>query len=149
MVIQGVRMSWNRFNLYHLARLRQLPIESLTFYQQKWKAKAMTRFYHGELVGEKRWERMFKRRINAVVPMSPQYMAAHDGSDESAGRGSGLEKATKRRPNEFVPYTHMLYAQMERRLDTAVFRALFASSIRQARQFVLRGCVKVNGQEAC
>lgn len=39
----------------------------------------------------------------------------------------------------------MIYAPMERRLDQAVFRALFASSARQARQFCVHGAVKVNG----
>lgn len=40
----------------------------------------------------------------------------------------------------------MVYAPAERRLDTAIFRALFASSTRQARQFVVHGYVKVNGK---
>ena len=42
---------------------------------------------------------------------------------------------------------NMVYAPTERRLDTAIFRALFASSTRQARQFVIRGDVKVNGKK--
>ena len=41
----------------------------------------------------------------------------------------------------------MVYAELERRLDTAIFRALFASSARQARQFVVHGYVKVNGKK--
>ncbi len=40
----------------------------------------------------------------------------------------------------------MIYAPLERRLDTAIFRALFAASARQARQMVVHGAVKVNGQ---
>jgi len=36
---------------------------------------------------------------------------------------------------------------LEKRVDTAVFRAMFASSISQARQFVVRGKVKVNGKK--
>jgi ribosomal protein S4 len=42
---------------------------------------------------------------------------------------------------------HMTYFPTERRLDTAVWRALFASSARQARQFVVHGFVKVNGKK--
>ena len=42
---------------------------------------------------------------------------------------------------------NMVYAPVERRLDTAIFRALFASSTRQARQFVVHGYVKVNGKK--
>ena len=40
----------------------------------------------------------------------------------------------------------MVFHPLERRLDTAIFRALFASSTRMARQFVVHGHVKVNGK---
>ena len=46
-----------------------------------------------------------------------------------------------------IPYMHMTFAPLERRLDTAIFRAMFASSARQARQFVVHGLVKVNGKK--
>ncbi|TKA73786.1 hypothetical protein B0A49_05136, partial [Cryomyces minteri] len=46
-----------------------------------------------------------------------------------------------------TPYMHMVYHPTERRLDTAIWRALFASSTRQARQFVVHGFVKVNGKK--
>lgn len=48
-----------------------------------------------------------------------------------------------------TPYMSMAYAPLERRIDVAIFRALFASSTRQARQFVIHGAVKVNGQVVC
>lgn len=48
-----------------------------------------------------------------------------------------------------TPYMNMAYAPLERRIDVAIFRALFASSTRQARQFVVHGAVKVNGQVVC
>lgn len=41
----------------------------------------------------------------------------------------------------------MTYFPIERRLDTAIFRSLFASSVRQARQFCVHGLVKVNGKK--
>jgi ribosomal protein S4 len=53
---------------------------------------------------------------------------------------------TKRGP-QMTPYMQMTYYPLERRLDTAIFRALFASSVRQARQFVVHGLVKVNGKK--
>jgi ribosomal protein S4 len=77
--------------------------------------------------------------------MNERYLAMNDGSFESAGRGSGLE-ATKPGPKS-IPYMGMTFAPLERRLDTAIFRALFASSARQARQFVIHGAVKVNGKK--
>ena len=41
----------------------------------------------------------------------------------------------------------MTYAPVERRLDMAVFRSLFATSIRQARLMVIHGAVTVNGKK--
>lgn len=79
--------------------------------------------------------------------MNPEKMARNDGSLESAGRGSGLEEADGARRPKPIPYMQMTFAPLERRLDTAIFRALFASSARQARQFVVHGAVKVNGKK--
>ena len=80
--------------------------------------------------------------------MDYKRLAQNDGSEAAAGRGSGLEPepGTKRRDLEAIPYMNMVYAATERRLDTAIFRAMFASSTRQARQFVVHGDVKVNGK---
>lgn len=87
--------------------------------------------------------------------MNPEYLATNDGTIESAGRGSGLRidtpssKDRRSRKDEVqrTPFMQMTFAPLERRLDTAIFRALFASSTRQARQFVVHGAVKVNGQK--
>lgn len=134
-----------------------------TFFQQKWAAKSVTRGYHGEHIKENRWNRMFNRRLESVVNMDPRYMAEYDGAEQAAGRGSGrhiplpheraeagyLEKqiGSNVQSTTQTPYMQMTFAPMERRLDIAVFRALFASSARQARQFVVHGAVKVNGKK--
>ncbi|KAG5984315.1 hypothetical protein E4U55_005286 [Claviceps digitariae] len=177
-----LRQSWNKYNLFNLYRnagrepqIRGTP----TFFQQKWAAKSKTRAYHGEHIPEKKWVRLFSRRLLSAVDLPPAYLAAHDGSEQAAGRGSGLttlkvsaekysrvpqlstEERMRRRPPPFgdvnkllsdqfskmTPYMQMTFAPLERRLDTAVFRALFASSVRQARQFVIHGAVKVNGKK--
>ncbi|GAB0133767.1 hypothetical protein EsDP_00002164 [Epichloe bromicola] len=177
-----LRQSWNKYNLYNLYRnagrepqIRGTP----TFFQQKWAAKSKTRSYHGEHIPEKKWVRLFSRRLLSAVDLPPEYLAAHDGSEQAAGRGSGLatsnltaeayskvpqpstQERSRRRPPPFgdvnkllsdqfanmTPYMQMTFAPLERRLDTAVFRALFASSVRQARQFVIHGAVKVNGKK--
>lgn len=122
-----------------------------TFFQQKWRAKGMLRAYHGEHVSERKWERMFSRRLLSVANMEPRYMARNDGSEMAAGRGSGREvkpnyERSKLREIKHTPYMQMAFAPMERRLDIAVFRALFASSARQARQMCVHGKVKVNGK---
>lgn len=135
--------------------MRSPPLHSKTFFQQKWIAKSMTRGYHGEHIKEYKWERMFSRRPLSAVNMDPAYMAKYDGSEQAAGRGSGLKDeygrdASPRNTgnlNEPTPYMQMVFAPMERRLDIAIFRALFASSARQARQFVLHGAVTVNGKK--
>ncbi|OAA44432.1 Ribosomal protein S4/S9 [Metarhizium rileyi] len=177
-----LRQSWNKYNLYNMYRnagrepqIRGTP----TFFQQKWAAKSKTRAYHGEHIPEKKWVRLFSRRLLSAVDLPPEYLAAHDGSEQAAGRGSGLttsnitaesfsrvpkpsiQERSRRKPPPFgdvnkllsdqfksmTPYMQMTFAPLERRLDTAVFRALFASSVRQARQFVIHGAVKVNGKK--
>lgn len=103
---------------------------------------------------------MFDRRLPAVVPMDYRYLARSDGSEHAAGRGSGLEfegedpkqpiRGTKKRDPtspQKTPYMHMSFHPLEKRLDTAIWRALFASSTKQARQLVVHGHVKVNGQK--
>ncbi|EON63612.1 hypothetical protein W97_02840 [Coniosporium apollinis CBS 100218] len=141
-----VRQTWNKYNLYNISRMQTPTAYDKTFFQQKWKSKALTRAYHGEQIKEKHWERMFRRSIPAVVPMDHEYLAKHDGSELAAGRGSGLDEAEKGRNPAKTPYMQMTFHPTERRLDTAIFRALFASSARQARQFVTHGFVKVNGK---
>ncbi|KEY70905.1 hypothetical protein S7711_00747 [Stachybotrys chartarum IBT 7711] len=174
-----LRQSWNKWNFYNLARgVGAQDSLSGTFFQQKWKAKAKARAYHGENISEKKWKRLFSRRLQSAIEMPPQYLASTDGSEQAMGTGSGLENDNTRassfsrvpgfserlrptrifRPrrtetvnllNEPVknmtPHVQMVFAPLERRLDTAVFRALFASSVRQARLFIVHGAVTVNG----
>ncbi|KAI0914682.1 hypothetical protein F4823DRAFT_187954 [Ustulina deusta] len=148
-----LRQSWNKYNLYNLWRARDPRNKSddgQTFFQQKWRAKGMLRTYHGEHIVERKWERMFKRRLLGVADMDTKYMATNDGSELAAGRGTGTDQGTKGNANvekrATTPYMQMTFAPMERRLDIAVFRAMFASSARQARQFCVHGAVKVNGK---
>ncbi|RMY17626.1 hypothetical protein D0867_05897 [Hortaea werneckii] len=150
-----VRQDWSKETLYNLSRLVTPPAANKTFFQQKWMAKSMTRAYHNPYVREGQWTRMFDRRLPSVVSMNHQYLARHDGSEQATGRGSGAEEAPVMRYDgergqekriEKTPYMHMTFYPLERRLDTAIWRALFASSVKQARQFVVHGWVKVNGK---
>lgn len=149
------------------------PAGSKTFFQQKWLAKSMTRAFHGNQIREGQWERMFDRRLPGVVPMDYRVLARTDGSDQAAGRGSGLQRKPNERPDtvarggrgardakdgsdrraresddtpKTTPYMQMTYWPTERRLDSAIWRSLFASSVKQARQFVVHGFVRVNGK---
>src|ERR1700742_476619 len=84
---QRIRQSWHPFNIYNLQNLKPQYTSGtgVTFFKQKWAAKAATRAYHGEQVPEHRWERLFSRYIPSVVSMDPKFLARTDGSDESAG----------------------------------------------------------------
>lgn len=95
---------------------------------------------------------MFDRRLPGVVPMDYEYLAQHDGSEMGQGRGSGLDGADeseggRRQQNPTTSYMHMTFHPLERRLDVAIWRAMFASSVKQARRFVVSGAVKVNGKK--
>lgn len=95
----------------------------MTLYQQKWAAKQETRAYHGEHIKEKRWQTLFEKKLKGVAQL------------DASLKGN-------------VPPTPMVlqtFAALEKRLDYAVFRALFASSVRQSKKFILNGHVKVNG----
>ncbi|KAI1845777.1 hypothetical protein JX265_000044 [Neoarthrinium moseri] len=150
-----LRQSWNKYNLYNLWRQRDPRVgttDAETFFQQKWRAKGLLRAYHGEHIKERDWERMFSRRLLSVANMDPRYMAENDGSEKAAGRGSGKDSVpqwgeSEIEPKAITPYMNMAFAPMERRLDIAIFRAMFASSARQARQFCVHGAVKVNGKK--
>ncbi|KAL1635913.1 hypothetical protein SLS58_010081 [Diplodia intermedia] len=145
-----LRADWSKENLYNLARATAPSVASKTFFQQKWNAKALTRAYHGEQIREKQWQRMFRRSLPAVVPMNHRYLAVTDGSEQATGRGSGEDEpgdVSAREHPQMTPYMQMTFYPIERRLDTAIWRALFATSARQARQFVVHGWVKVNGKK--
>ncbi|KAL9037667.1 MAG: hypothetical protein Q9180_003590 [Flavoplaca navasiana] len=144
-----LRQSWSKYNLYNLSRAEPPNITSRTFFQQKWSAKSTARAYHGETVKEKHWQRMFRRRLRSVIPMDHNQLARSDGYEHAEGRGSGLEPHPDKKPRQFpkTPYMNLTFAPLERRLDTAIFRAMFASSTRQARQFVVHGDVKVNDKK--
>ncbi|OJD21539.1 hypothetical protein ACJ73_07120 [Blastomyces percursus] len=145
-LLQKVLQSWNKVNLYNLKHASVPHTSNKSFFQQKWMAKSLARTYHGEQVRESQWEKMFSRRLRSVVPMDANYLARNDGSFESAGRGSGVEGVGPRKA-PLTPHMQMTFAPLERRLDVAIFRAMFASSTRQARQFVVHGSVTVNGKK--
>ncbi|KAG8627032.1 hypothetical protein KVT40_004515 [Elsinoe batatas] len=161
-----VRQDWSKWTLFNLSRLREPRHDFKTFFQQKWEAKSLTRAFHGNQIREKKWQLMFDRRLPAVVPVDAAVLARTDGRQQSGGRGSGRDVAEEdlemdgengedaqkvaHGPDaslgQRTPYMQMAYWPTERRLDTAVWRALFASSALQARQFVVHGAVRVNGK---
>ncbi|KAK9365883.1 hypothetical protein V1509DRAFT_631742 [Lipomyces kononenkoae] len=119
-----VRASWHKQNLYNLFK-KEAFRRGTSLYQQKWESKRETRAYHGEHMTESNWLGIFQKNLAGAETL-------HDKDDKSGER-------------EPLPIALQLYAPIERRLDMAMFRAMFASSPRQARQFISSGMVKVNG----
>lgn len=114
-----MRPSWNKYNLYNLSRKQTPSIHNKTMFQQKWSAKKETRAYHGEHLSERQFRTIWDSKLTGVA------------SDHV----KDLRK---------IPLASQNYASLEKRLDTAIFRALFASSTRQAKQIVVHGQVRVN-----
>lgn len=119
-----LRASLNKYNVYNALTWRKnRPLS--TQYRQVFFAKQETRAYHGDKLTENQFKNHFRGELPVVSPLS------------SAKRNDKGE--------EDIPYALQTYVGLERRLDFAVFRALFSSSVRQAAVFILRGSVKVNG----
>ncbi|KAJ8101144.1 hypothetical protein POJ06DRAFT_237294 [Lipomyces tetrasporus] len=121
-----LRASWHKQNLYNFFK-KEAYRRSASLYQQKWESKRETRAYHGDHITENNWLGVFKKNLVGAETL-------HDKDDKSGER-------------EPVPIALQLYAPIERRLDMAMFRAMFASSPRQAREFISSGKVKVNGSK--
>jgi len=90
-------------------------------FAQQQTAKRATRKYHGQGLPE----RIFKKQL-----YSPRFNVVAGATEDGERLIWGG-----------------LYQGVERRLDTVLFRSLFASSIQQARQMVIHGHVEVNGKK--
>ncbi|GAA5850754.1 hypothetical protein JCM5353_000221 [Sporobolomyces roseus] len=125
------RMSWSPANLYNLYQRTYGPPtadtkftkSALTMFQQKWKAKQLVRAYHGDWIPEQKFKKGYLP--NGLPPIV----------------GNKLAGEAK------VPLASMMFAEVEKRLDTVVFRCCFADSVYKARQLVIHGKVKLNGQK--
>lgn len=89
-------------------------------YQQKWKAKQLTRGYHGDWIQEGKFKKDY-------LP-------------------DGLPPIIGGKDEERVPLASMMFVEVEKRLDTVVFRCCFADSVAKARMMVVHRKVRVNGQ---
>ncbi|GMM29359.1 mitochondrial 37S ribosomal protein [Martiniozyma asiatica (nom. inval.)] len=118
-----VRPSMNKHVLFNLYKLRKPYFPMMTLFQQKWAAKQETRAYHGEHIREKRWQSLFKKKLDGVAQL------------DASLKGQSTP----------TPMVNQTFAPLEKRLEFVLFRAMFASSVRQAKRFILSGFVKVNG----
>lgn len=119
-----VRASMNKYNLFNLYKKQPVKYQGLTLFQQKWKAKKETRAYHGEHLTESRWKTLFLPNLESVAQLDASL--------------KGVEVSP-------TPMSLQTFAVLEKRLEFALFRSMFASSVRQAREFIRSGSVQVNG----
>lgn len=95
---------------------------------------------------EQNQKRQFKLRGGLNKVLSP---LVDDTEVEYASSGDTVNETNTQESAEPTPYMNMSFAPIERRIDVAIFRAMFASSTRQARNMVVHGKVKVNGLPVC
>ncbi|SCV71942.1 BQ2448_4636 [Microbotryum intermedium] len=148
------RMSWAPANLYNLYQRTYGPPtsetkftkSSMTLFQQKWKAKQLARGYHGDWITESTFKKQFLPDSLPPIIGTKSAMARGGAENDSASRGSlrgGRHSTTK--TQERVPLASLMFAEVEKRLDTVVFRCCFANSVYRARMMVVHGKVSVNG----
>lgn len=105
-------------------------------FQQRWKAKQLVRGYHGDWIQEGKFKKEF-------LPESlPPIIASRTRSTGSGSGGAALKASSA---GETVPLASLMFAEVEKRLDTVVFRCCFADSVYRARMMVVHGKVRVNG----
>lgn len=143
---------------------------SLTMYQQRWRSKRFLRAYHGDWIPEKRFKRWF---LPTELPrFQPPQVPAGSASTLSPGprRGGAFDNVLKARHSsapspvdepsdsystvtphatsaemDAMPTASLFMADVERRIDVAVFRCCFARSAYESRALVTKGKVKLNG----
>jgi ribosomal protein S4 len=120
--------SWAPANLYNLYQRTYGPPtaetkftkSALTMFQQRWKAKQLVRAYHGDWIQEGKFKKEY-------VPDRLPPIVRKDGKGEK------------------VPLASMMFVEVEKRVDTVVFRCCFADSVYRARMMVVHGKVRLNG----
>lgn len=116
-----VRASFSKYSVYNAMTWRK-DRPRTTQHRQLFFAKQESRAYHGDRLTERQFKNHFRGEQPVLAPLA---------------RARGTEAET--------PFGLQTYVALERRLDFAVFRAFFASSVRQAASFILKGSVLVNG----
>lgn len=144
------RMSWSPRNLYNLLNRSTNPQKvrqtnhtqtHTTIYHQRATSKRLVRGYHGDHIPETRFKRWF-------LPIDlPSYSNPAAAGSSQPRPGGIFERMSKLEAKEktVMPISSLFVREIERRLDTAVFRCCFARSIYEARALVVQGKVKLNG----
>lgn len=157
------RMSWASINLYNLFSRSLGPASGpdettfkrtfMTLFQQRWKAKRLVRGYHGDDIGEKKFKKWYlPQLIPDVRPKRPIGLATRSMDALRLGNRTKeakmLEESIIKADRELAsaPVGSLMFIEVEKRIDTIVFRSCLATSVYQARHLVLSGRVKLNGE---
>lgn len=108
-------------------------------YQQRWRSKRFLRGYHGDWIGERRFRRWF------LPTTVPRLEHVKSGNNSGSASRDALDEERTLTEQDRMPVTSLFLREVERRLDTAIFRCCFARSAREARALVVQGKVRVNG----
>ncbi|KAL9714550.1 hypothetical protein Ac2012v2_002864 [Leucoagaricus gongylophorus] len=154
------RMSWSPQNLFNLwnrtigPKSRGLDFifspAKETLFQQRWLSKKLVRAYHGDYINEKVFKRWY---LPETIPDVRPRRAIKIGDDEASlaeyarrkTRTEESEQAIEKRG--MPPVGSLMFSEIERRIDTVVFRSCFAESIYEARRLVIHGKVLLNGKK--
>lgn len=126
-----------------------------TLFQQRWLSKRLTKGYHAEHINAKMFERWFLPatlpRVRSPTAGGTGVVASElskwvEGRERAGGRTRYAKDAAAAEKEASAPVGTLMFTETERRIDTLVFRSCFASSISQARAFVIGGHVKINGR---
>lgn len=150
--------SWSPQNLYNLMARTQTALSgelswkqtSASMYQQRVKSKRFLRAYHGDHIPERRFKRWF---LPLDLPSFDNPTAAGSkaprlgGMFAGARRTASVRDAVRKEAEGPLPIASLFVREVERRLDTVVFRSCFARSIYEARAMVVQGKVRCNGSK--
>lgn len=137
----------------HFRKLLTNDADSL--FLQRWRSKRYIRGLYGDMVGTKKFERWFlpdklpsinQPTNESVTPRHPELARVVEGRTRAGGRTEDIKRRAKREWDNTAPVGSLIVQEIERRLDVCIFRVCFAQSVYQARQYVARGHVKLNGQ---
>lgn len=124
--------SSNIQNIYNFYKYYPDRVRLNTMYQQLFYAKRDLRAYHGEHITEKRFKNQWIPQLNSVSKID---------SDNDIKTISGL---IAKNDVQKTPYQMQTFAFLEKRLDFTIYRAMMATSIREARMLIIARGVTVN-----
>lgn len=154
------KQSWSPQNLYNLWQRTVGPkavdilfknTSDATLFQQRWKSKAAVRAYHGDYIPEKVFKRWYLPDSLPDVRPRRQVFSGDNLDLELYARRKLKEKKDEEEiaKKGMAPVGSLMFSEVERRIDTVVFRSCFAHSIYEARRLVIHGDVMLNGKKVC